>query len=153
MRRIARLALLFPLLAGCTLIDQTTFAPSPEPKPPPVIVPPPVETRAPLIVIAASATPKEYTPALRTVVRAAQARKRDIEYDVAGVAATAPSAAGQGSPGQAAVANIVAQQEAGAHAAEVMRAIMAQGVPAAHINLSVRADPAITAGEVRVYVR
>ncbi len=148
MRRPIFFVLLFPLLGGCTLIDQTTFAPSPEPKPPPVIVPPPVETRAPLIVIAASATPKEYTPSLRTVVRAAQARKRDIEYDVAGIAPATSAAAGQ-----PAVASVVAQQEAGSHAAEVMRAIMAQGVPAARIHLAVRSDPAITAGEVRVYVR
>ncbi len=153
MRRPIFFVLLFPLLAGCTLIDQTTFAPSPEPKPPPVIVPPPVETRAPLIVIAASATPKEYTPSLRTVVRAAQARKRDIEYDVAGIAPATSGASGKGSSGQAAVASVVAQQEAGSHAAEVMRAIMAQGVPAARIHLAVRSDPTITAGEVRVYVR
>ena len=145
MRRIVRLALIFPLLAGCTLIDQTTFAPSPEPKPPPVILPPNVETRAPLIVIAASATPKEYTKSLRDIVRAAQARKRDIDYDVVGIAPVAP--------GQTPVASIVAQQEAGSHAAEVMLAIMAQGVPAARIHLAVRPDPAIQAGEIRVYVR
>ena len=152
MRRIFRLAMLFPLLApvlgACTLIDQTTFAPSPEPKPPPVIVPPPVETRTPLIVIAASATPKEYAKPLRAAVTAAERARRGIDYDVVGIAPAAPSTAGQ-----AAVASVVAQEEAGSHAAEVMRAIMALGVPAARIHLAVRPDPALTAGAIRVFVR
>jgi len=85
--------------------------------------------------------------------RAAQARKRDIDYDVVGVAQAAPITPGQSAAGQTAVASVVAQEEAGSHAAEVMRAIMAQGVPAARIHLAVRSDPAITAGEIRVYVR
>jgi hypothetical protein len=148
MRRLARFVLLLPLLAGCTLIDQTTFAPSPETKPPPVIAPPPVETRTPLIVIAATATPKDYAKPLQAAVRAAQSRSRDIDYDVVGVAPAPP-----GTTGQPAVASVVAQEEAGSHAAEVMRAIMAQGIPAARIHLSVRSDPAISTGEIRVYVR
>lgn len=139
MRRLTCFVLLLPVLAGCTLVDQTTFAPSPEAKPPPVVVPPPVETRKPLIVIAASASPKDYTPSLREAVRAAQKLKRDIDYDVVGVA---PAAGG-----------FAAQQEAGSHAADVMRAIMAEGVPAARIHVGVQSDPAIAAGEVRVYVR
>ena len=148
MRRFIFSALLLPVLAGCTLIDQTTFAPSPEPKPAPVIVPPPVETRTPLIVIAASATPQEYAASLRNAVRAAQKRRRDIEYDVTGIAPAAPKASDPPP-----VTRVVALEEAGSHAAEIMRAIMAQGVPAARIQLAVRSDPTIQAGEIRVYVR
>ena len=141
MRPLARLILLIPILTACTLIDQTMFAPSPEPKPPPAIVPPKVETRTPLIVIANSATPKDYAQSLREAVRAAERLKRNIDYDVVGIAP------------QAADPSTVALEEAGSHAAEVMRAIMAQGVPAARIHLGVRSDPAIGAGEVRVFVR
>ncbi len=165
MRRLPFFVLLLPVLAGCTLMDQTTFAPSPEPKPPPVIVPPPVETRTPLIVIAASATPKDYTKSLREAVRAAEKARHDIDYDVVGVApATAPSVTAPPAsppsannatamPAQPPVASAAALDEAASHAAEVMRAIMAQGVPAARIHLAVRSDPAIKAGEIRVYVR
>ena len=148
MRRIVRTVLLFPLLAGCTLIDQTTFAPAPEPKPPVVIARPAVETRTPLIVIAATATPKEYAKSLRGAVSAAEKARRGIDYDVVGIAPAVATAAGQ-TP----AASVIAQEEAGSHAAEVMRAIMAVGVPAARVHLSVRSDPAITVGEIRMYVR
>jgi hypothetical protein len=60
MPRLLHFVLLLPVLGGCTLIDQNTFAPSPEPKPVVAAEPPPVETRKPLIVIAASATPNQY---------------------------------------------------------------------------------------------
>ena len=144
MRRLICIALL-SFLAGCTLIDQTTFAPSPDPKPPTVIVPPKAETRTPLIVIAASATPKDYAKPLREAVRAAEKIKRNIDYDVVGIASI-PA-------GTAPASGAVAVEEAGSHAAEVMRAIMALRVPAARIHLGIRSDPAIPASEIRVYVR
>lgn len=145
---LLRFVLLLPLLAGCTLIDQNTFAPSPEPRPAVAIEPPPVETRTPLIVIAASATPNQYGKSLREAVRAAEKSKRDIDYDVAGVAPGTTNAAGN-----PVGASVVAREEAGSHAAEVMRAIMALGVPAARIHLATRSDGGITAGEIRIYVR
>ena len=145
MRRLICIALLLPFLAGCTLLDQTTFAPSPEPKPPTVIVPPKAETRTPLIVIAASATPKDYAKPLREAVRAAEKLKRNIDYDVLGIASI-PA-------GKAPASGVVALEEAGSHAAEVMRAIMALSVPAARIHLGIRSDPAIPTSEIRVYVR
>lgn len=46
-------------------------------------------------------------------------------------------------------AAVVAQPDA----VEVMKLIMAFGVPAVRIHLGIRADPAITADQVRVYVR
>ena len=153
MRRLICLALLFPILAGCTLLDQTTFAPSPEVRPAAPVVPPKIETRTPLIVIAASATPKEYAKSLREAVRAAEALKRDIDYDVVGVAPIGATAAATAGPAGSPVAAPAALQEAASHAAEVMRAIMGQGIPAARIHLAVRSDPAVKAGEIRVYVR
>ena len=148
MRRLICIALLLPFLAGCTLLDQTTFAPSPEPKPPTVIVPPKAETRTPLIVIAASATPKDYAKPLREAVRAAEKLKRNIDYDVVGIASIPATPAGK-----AAASGTVVLEEAGSHAAKVMRAIMALSVPAARIHLGARSDSAITASEIRVYVR
>ncbi len=143
MRRLTHLVLLVSVVAGCSLVDQTTFAPSPEPKPAPVIVPPTAELRKPLIVIASSATPKDYSKPLREAVRAAEKLKHDIDYDVVGIA---PPAAG-------AAASLVSLEEAGSRAAEIMRAIMALGVPAARIHLGARSDPKITAGESHVFVR
>jgi hypothetical protein len=123
-------------------------------------VPPPVETRTPLLVIAGSATPKDYAKSLRDAVRAAEKARHDIVYDVVGVAPVPPvppttvpaTATIPPAPAQPAE-DAVALMAVGAHAAEVMRAIMALGVPAARISLSVRSDPAVTAQEIRVYVR
>jgi hypothetical protein len=148
MSRLPYFVLLLPILGACTLIDQTTFAPSPEPKPVVAPEPPPIETRKPLIVIAATATPKDYAKSLRDAVRAAEKSRRDIDYDVVGVAPGTTDA-----DGKPAAASVVAREEAGSHAAEVMRAIMALGVPAARIHLAARSDGAVTAGEIRVYVR
>ena len=148
MRRLTHLILLVSVVAGCSLVDQTTFAPSPEPKPAPVIVPPTAELRKPLIVIASSATPKDYSKPLREAVRAAEKLKHDIDYDVVGIAPPAAVGAAGG-----AAASLVAREEAGSRAAEIMRTIMTLGVPAARIHLGARSDPAMTAGESRVFVR
>lgn len=136
-------ALLLLTLAGCKLIDQTTFAPSPEATPRPVAPPPKVEARAPLIVIGfASATP-DYADPLRQAVRAAEARKPGIVYDVVGIAPARDDAGAQ------ADAVLLASDNASA----VMRAIMADGVPPARIHLGARTETGLTAREVRVYVR
>ena len=73
---------------------------------------------------------------LRYAVRAAETRVPGVQYDViAMLPAGADAAAGQ------------------QRAAEVMRDIMAQGVPASRIHLGLRTAPAGGAQEVRVYVR
>ena len=135
-----RLAILLLALCfnGCTLIDQTTFAPAPEAKAQPVTLPNvPVDPRVPLVTIdyAEGAAP-DYTSLLHSAVRAAESRYPDVQYDVVAVVADAGAAA--------------SAQE---NAVEVMRAIMRDRVPASRIHLGLRTDPALAGSQVRVYVR
>ena len=69
-------------------------------------------------------------PPSRSAVAAARARKRDVVFDVVEI-----------TPGTA----------AGSEAAEIAQIIVAQGVPAARVNLSARPVPDV-AREVRVFV-
>ena len=124
------------LLAGCTLIDQRTFAPSPEAEPIPVVAGAPVryDPRTPLISIDFASPSPNYRDLLRLAVRAAESRNGTVQFDVVAVT----PALEDGAPPQA---------------VEVMRAIVAERVPAARVHLGVRSDPAVTAVQVRVYVR
>ncbi len=123
------------LLAGCKLIDQTTFAPSPE-APAANSDAPKADPRTPLITIGYATPDPNYQEILRYAVRAAETRVPGVQYDVvAMLPAGADAAAGQ------------------QRVAEVMRDIMAQGVPASRIHLGLRTAPAGGAQEVRVYVR
>lgn len=127
------------LLAGCTLVDQKTFAPAPEAKAEVPAQPAPpvkVDQRVPLVTIDFSGPPPQYEELLRYAVRAAETRDRNVQYDVV---AMLPSAA--------------AVADGQSDAAEVMRSIMLTGVPAARIHLGLRADPVLSGREVRVYVR
>ncbi|HUD62427.1 MAG TPA: hypothetical protein VMQ99_23200 [Acetobacteraceae bacterium] len=122
-------------LTGCKLVDQTTFAPSPEAKTT-VPEPPKVDPRAPLLTIGYATPSPNYQDVLRYAVREAESRAPGVQYDViAMLPAGGDAAAGQHS------------------AVEVMRAIMAQGVPASRIHLGLRSEPAGVAREVRVYVQ
>ena len=134
-----RRALLLACLAvpACTLIDQTTFNPDAGkrpalPKPPPA--PPPVaaEPGPPALLsirLPASTDPR---PEIAKAVAAARARKRDVAFDV--VEITPDTGA-----------------SVGTEAADVARAIVAQGIPPARVRLAVRPTPNV-AREVRVYV-
>jgi hypothetical protein len=122
-------------LAGCKLVDQTTFAPSPEAtaaKP----AGPKADTRAALIAINYAEPNPHYQDLVRYAVREAETRSHAVEYDVS---ATLPAGA------DAAVAQ--------RRATDVMREIMAQGVPDSRVHLGLSAEPAGSAQEVRVYVR
>ena len=136
-----RLAILLALLAfnGCTLIDQTTFAPAPEAKaqtPPPLPVVP-VDPRTPLVTIDyAGGVAPDYTNLLHSAVHAAQSRYPDVQFDVIAV-----------------VADPTAMADAQENAVGVMRAIMRDRVAASNIHLGVRTDPALAGSQVRVYVR
>jgi hypothetical protein len=122
------------LLAGCKLIDQTTFAPSPEAKAE-TVTPPKADPRTPLIAISFAEANPDYQGLLRFALHAAETRDPRVEYDVvAMLPGTGDAAAGQ------------------KHALEVMRAMMAQGVPVARIHLGLRSAPNGAAPEVRVYV-
>lgn len=145
MRRplISCAALLLLTLAGCKLVDQTTFAPSPEETPRPAAPPPRIEARTPLIVIGFADARPDYADPLRQIVRAAEARKPGIVYDVVGIAPARDEAGAQSD------ALVLASDNASA----VMRAIIADGVPATRIHLGARTETGLKAREVRVYVR
>jgi hypothetical protein len=123
------------LLAGCKLIDQTTFAPSPEASTSKQEAPE-ADPRKALITIGAATPEADYQDMLRYAVRAAEARAPGVEYDVVAMLPAGGDAAG-------------AQQRV----AGVMRDIIAQGVPANRIHLGLRSATAGSAQEVRVYVR
>lgn len=123
-------------LAGCDLIDQTTFAPSPEAEPVAAAEPPKVDPRTPLLVVGFAEPDPHYQDMLRYAVHAAETRAPGVQYDVV---ATLPPTADAGA--------------AQTRAAEVMRAIMTQGVPATRIHLGLRSAQAGSPQQIRVYVR
>ena len=128
------------LLAGCTLIDQNTFAPAPEARaqtaPAAASAPVVLDGRTPLMTIDYSGAPPQYEEMLRYAVHAAERRDRDVQYDLVAVLPK-PDQAGAG------------QTEA----VGVMRTMMQAGVPAGRIHLALRADPSLDARQVRIYVR
>ena len=73
------------LLAGCKLIDQTTFAPSPEAPTTEAVAPPKVDPRTPLVTIDYGGPPPDYLGLLRFAVHAAETRAPGVEYDVIGM--------------------------------------------------------------------
>jgi hypothetical protein len=122
-------------LAGCKLIDQTTFAPSPEATPAKTQSPQ-TDPRTPLLTIGYAAPDQNYQDVLRYAVRAAETGAPGVQYDVIAMLPKGADAA------------------AGQHrAAEVMRDIMGQGVPASRIHLGLRTEQPGEAQEIRVYVR
>ncbi len=129
------------LLPGCDLIGQNTFAPAPAPKPAPAAtqVPAPTpssEARRALVTIDEAGKASDYRPLLRYAVHAAEARDRGVQFDVVAV-----------------LPDLSAAEQGQRDASEVMRAIMAEGVPSARIHLSLRAEPGLARRQVRVYVR
>jgi hypothetical protein len=124
-------------LAGCKLIDQTTFAPTPEAKPtaPAAAAAPNSDPRIALLTIGYTTPNPDYQDVLRYAVREAEARAPGVQYDVIAMLPAGGDTA-----------------EAQASAAEVMRAIMAQGVAASRIQLGLRTQPAGATRQVRVYV-
>jgi hypothetical protein len=135
--RLVPVVLALLSFTGCTLIDQTTFAPAPEAKAqsasPQVVV---LDTRTPLVTIDYTVPSPDYAELLHDAVYAARARDANVQFDVVAVLKD--------------TSEIAAGQE---HATGVMRAIMRDQVPAARIHLGVRTDPALAASQVRVYVR
>jgi type IV pilus biogenesis protein CpaD/CtpE len=124
------------LLAGCKLVDQTTFAPSPEAKPAAAPGVSKADPRPALVTIGYATPNPDYQDMLRYAVREAEGRAPGVQYDV--VAILPPG-------GDTATAEH--------RATDVMRDIMAQGVAASRIHLGLRTAQAGTAQEVRVYVR
>jgi hypothetical protein len=122
-------------LAGCKLLDQTTFAPAPA-APSRVAQAPRIDARTPLLTIGPETPVSGYTTLLRFAVQAAERRDGAVRFDVTAVAP--------------AVAQVT---PAATQATGVMRAIAAAGVPPDRILLRAVLDPAVPHREVRVYVR
>jgi hypothetical protein len=123
------------VLTGCKLIDQTTFAPSPEETAAKQEAPK-VDPRTPLVTIGYATPNPDYQDVLRFAVREAEARAPGVQYDV--IAMLPPKAD---------------TASARHRLTDVMRDIMAQGVPADRIHLGLRSEQAGGPQEVRVYVR
>ena len=138
MKRI--LALIVLTIPGCAVWDQDVFSPTPEAVPrvettgAPVL--PVIDPRTPLVTIDYTRANPDYAEVLRLAVRQAEARRRNVRYDVILVIKDAAEA--------------TAVQE---RATQVMRTIMAERVPAGRIHLGLRAEPAMPGSQVRVYVR
>jgi hypothetical protein len=121
-------------LAGCKLIDQTTFAPAPEANTA-APAPPKVDPRTPLLTIGYDTPNPNYQELLSFAVSTAESRAPGVEYDVIAIVPAG---------GDVAVAQ--------SNAVEVMRTIMEQRVPAERIHLGLRTEPATAQRQVRVYV-
>ena len=139
--RLLTVPLLLIALAGCKLIDQTTFfAPDPEPEavaaattPPPVAPP---SRHGPALVSIRYDTPKPaYQDPLAMAVRAAEQRRPGAQYEVVAVSTVADATQ--------------TARDAGA----VMSAMVGLGVPANRIHLAAELQPAQTVREVRVHLR
>lgn len=130
-------------LAGCKLIDQTTFAPSPEANAAPPTVAPKLDPRTPLVTIGFDSPDPEYQDLLRYAVHAADARDPTVQYDVVTVVPAIGSAMEQ----------VLAAGKVSGDATAVMQAMIADGVSADRIHLGARSDPNVTGHQVRVYVR
>ena len=138
MTRLAPVVVALLSFTGCTLIDQRTFAPSPEAKAQPAPPPAPVviDTRTPLVTIDYTVPSPDYGELLHDAVRAAESRYPEVQFDVVSVLKdTAEAPEGQ------------------ERATGVMRAIMRDRVPPSRIHLALRTDPTLAASQVRIYVR
>jgi hypothetical protein len=138
MTRIAAVVLALLSFTGCALIDQRTFAPSPEAKaqPAPPLPEVAIDARTPLVTIDYTVASPDYAELLHYAVRAAEARSPDVQYDVVSVLPNMDDPA-------------LGQERA----TDVMRAIMRDRIPADRIHLALRTNPDLTAPQVRVYVR
>jgi hypothetical protein len=136
--RLVPVVLALLTFTGCTLIDQKTFAPSPEAKAQPVAAQAPVvlDARTPLVTIDYTIPFPDYAELLHYGVHAAETRDPGVQYDVIAVVKDS--------------SEVALGQE---RATGVMRAIMRDRVSATRIHLGLRTDPALAASQVRVYVR
>jgi hypothetical protein len=145
--RDAVLLVTLTALAGCKLVDQTTFAPSPEAPvrkveaPSPPVSPP--DTRTPLLTIGFATPDPDYKDLLAYAVHQAQERRPDVAFDVVSVVQASGDT----------VAQSLAASRGADDAAQVMQAMMALGVPDTRIHLGTRTELGLPERQVRVYIR
>lgn len=131
------------VLAGCKLIDQTTFAPSPSRNPTLLPTPPRLDRRVALLSIDEGTPIASYRDLLHFAVQQARARDPRVQFDVT---IAIPS----GADPAAEAKSIAAGQP---DAAVVMQQIAQAGISPADIRLRAGVDGAITRPQIRVYVR
>ncbi|HET6182784.1 MAG TPA: hypothetical protein VFA03_04240 [Acetobacteraceae bacterium] len=143
-RRPALLAAIAALLASCRLIDQTTFKPAPEAKPPaPAPAGPALDTRTALMVIEPGTQLENYKGVLHDAVAAARARNPEVVFDVISVV-----------PGRGSLSDQVKAADAlRPQAVAVAQALIESGAPMDRVELGARPDPQVQRAEIRVYVR
>jgi hypothetical protein len=147
MKRYAVLLATLTALTACKLLDQTTFAPSPEAPakkveaPPPPVSPP--DKRTPLLTIGFATPDPNYTDLLAYAVQQAEARRPNVAFDVVSVVQASGDT----------VAQELAAGRGRDDAAQVMRAMLALGVPDTRIHLGTRTELGVTERLVRVYIR
>jgi hypothetical protein len=130
-------------LAGCELIDQRTFAPSPEAAPARPAAAPTVDPRTPLVTIGFDTPTPHYQDLLSYAVHAADARDPSVQYDVVTVVPATGSAMEQ----------VLAAGKVKDDAVTVMQTMISDGVSADRIHLGARSDANVINHQVRVYVR
>ncbi len=141
-----RLLALLPILvlAGCKLVDQTTFGAKPQ-RPPADLL-----TRAlqpgpavPLVTVIFNGGQVAYAQQLRLAVLMAEARKPDARYDLVTVVPA------RGTPAEQEAAAKAGQPDAIAVADEMN----GLGVDPPRIHFSARTEPDVKFRELRIYVR
>lgn len=127
------------LLAGCQLLDQRSFHAAAPAKPATQAA----HGRRPLVVIGFAVPGDTWRVVLSEAVHAAEARKPDVEFEVATPFPAAAPAAAQ----DASVAIGTKDAEL------VARALQEDGVPVERISMTLEGDPGAPAREVRIYVK
>jgi len=141
---LTALLALLPLLAGCKLVDQTTFGGKPEKPPPDMLTQalrpgPPL----PLVTIVFNGGEVAYVDELRLAVQMAEARKPDVQYNLVTVVPA------HGDPSD----QVKAAEQGKSDAIAVADEMIGLGVDPTRMQMSARTDPGVNARELRIYVR
>ena len=131
-------------IAGCKLVDQTTFGGGPETPPPDALTRalqpgPPV----PLVQIVFNGGQVAYARQLRLAVLMAEGRRPGIQYDLVTVVPARGSPADQ----------VAAARQGESDAIAVADEMNALGVDPPRIHMAARTDPGVNTRELRIYVR
>jgi hypothetical protein len=135
--------LLLASLAGCKLIDQTTFNPVLAKKPVAAAPMPALNQDGALLTISLAKGEPDYQDQLASAVKQAQAIKPDIEFDV--VSLVPQTGSTQPTWDEA--------QKVTKWARRVADQLQHDGVNPGQIALGLRAVPGLDHGEIRVYVQ
>ena len=131
------------VLAGCKIIDQTTFGAKPV-APPPDFVAEALKpgSKLPLMTVRFDGTPFNYDAQLKSVLELAQTRRPDAKYHVV----TVVPASGDPEKDSRAIEN-------GRYDVRRLEDAMTNdGIPGDDISTSARTEKGITAREIRIYV-